>query len=206
MTPATEVDHITPKAEGGTDDRSNLQGLCTDCHKAKTKADQAQKAALYPKWLPKPSCPVTLICGAPGSGKTTEAHRLAGPNDTVIDLDEIRAELAGVVQLYGTERASLNEGIRERNRRLADLHRKITGQAFVVMSAPKRWQREWWQARLNATIVLLPTTYGECLERIRQDERRAGSVAAHERRATTWWKDHNTDIGEWPTWAKGMRA
>lgn len=31
-----EVDHITPKAEGGTDDPSNLQTLCNTCHKAKT--------------------------------------------------------------------------------------------------------------------------------------------------------------------------
>jgi 5-methylcytosine-specific restriction protein A len=31
-----EVDHKTPKALGGTDDPSNLQTLCTDCHKTKT--------------------------------------------------------------------------------------------------------------------------------------------------------------------------
>ena len=35
-TPATEVDHITPKAQGGTDHPSNLQSLCHPCHKAKT--------------------------------------------------------------------------------------------------------------------------------------------------------------------------
>jgi len=34
---ATEVaDHIVPKAEGGTDERSNYQGLCGRCHKGKT--------------------------------------------------------------------------------------------------------------------------------------------------------------------------
>ncbi len=35
-TQATDVDHITPKARGGSDDDSNLQSLCTACHKDKT--------------------------------------------------------------------------------------------------------------------------------------------------------------------------
>ncbi len=37
---ATDVDHIVPKAKGGSDDRSNLQPLCEACHKAKTVADR----------------------------------------------------------------------------------------------------------------------------------------------------------------------
>ena len=41
-TPATQVDHITPKASGGTDDPDNLQSICTPCHDAKTKAETAQ--------------------------------------------------------------------------------------------------------------------------------------------------------------------
>lgn len=34
--PATVVDHITPRAEGGSDDNSNLQSLCTSCHRRRT--------------------------------------------------------------------------------------------------------------------------------------------------------------------------
>lgn len=36
VTPASEVDHILPKSEGGTDDKENLQSLCHDCHRIKT--------------------------------------------------------------------------------------------------------------------------------------------------------------------------
>lgn len=30
--PATEVDHIQPRAYGGTEDLSNLRSLCHPCH------------------------------------------------------------------------------------------------------------------------------------------------------------------------------
>ncbi|HAW2960852.1 TPA: HNH endonuclease [Escherichia coli] len=33
---ARTVDHIIPKAHGGTDDDSNLESLCLECHRAKT--------------------------------------------------------------------------------------------------------------------------------------------------------------------------
>lgn len=39
VTPATEVDHITPKSQDGEDDADNLQSICSDCHKAKTKQE-----------------------------------------------------------------------------------------------------------------------------------------------------------------------
>ena len=40
-TPATDVDHIVNKAHGGTDELSNLQSLCRQCHKAKTSRKQS---------------------------------------------------------------------------------------------------------------------------------------------------------------------
>lgn len=36
LTQANEVDHIQPKAKGGTDEPENLQAICTACHKKKT--------------------------------------------------------------------------------------------------------------------------------------------------------------------------
>lgn len=35
---ATDVDHIVPRARGGTDDKANLQPLCHACHSRKTYA------------------------------------------------------------------------------------------------------------------------------------------------------------------------
>lgn len=39
---ATDVDHITSKANGGTDDMDNLQALCRDCHRAKTARERSR--------------------------------------------------------------------------------------------------------------------------------------------------------------------
>lgn len=39
ITAAVAVDHIQPKAEGGTDDLENLQAICAECHAAKTAAE-----------------------------------------------------------------------------------------------------------------------------------------------------------------------
>ena len=42
-TQATQVDHIKPKADGGTDDLGNLQAICDDCHKRKTAEDSGYR-------------------------------------------------------------------------------------------------------------------------------------------------------------------
>ncbi|MET0997055.1 MAG: HNH endonuclease [Mycobacterium sp.] len=41
---ASEVDHIQPVAEGGTDDMSNLVSVCKACHAAKTAEDHERHA------------------------------------------------------------------------------------------------------------------------------------------------------------------
>lgn len=43
VTPATQVDHITPKAKGGTDDMDNLQSICGPCHLTKSLADEGKR-------------------------------------------------------------------------------------------------------------------------------------------------------------------
>lgn len=37
---ATQRDHIIPMAQGGTEDPSNIQGLCGECHDAKTEREK----------------------------------------------------------------------------------------------------------------------------------------------------------------------
>ena len=39
ITLATDLDHIIALENGGTNDESNYQGLCSPCHKTKTLKD-----------------------------------------------------------------------------------------------------------------------------------------------------------------------
>lgn len=50
---ATEVDHVTPRAEGGTDDPANLRAICVPCHRHKSAAEGARAAAAAEKNRPK---------------------------------------------------------------------------------------------------------------------------------------------------------
>ena len=43
ITEAKAVDHIKPKAQGGSDDLANLQGICDQCHADKTARDEGWK-------------------------------------------------------------------------------------------------------------------------------------------------------------------
>ncbi len=40
---ATELDHIVPLCQGGTESPSNRQGLCHECHAAKTAREASER-------------------------------------------------------------------------------------------------------------------------------------------------------------------
>ncbi|ALA67567.1 HNH endonuclease [Corynebacterium lactis] len=42
---AVEVDHIVPVFEGGTDDLCNLQAVCGQCHRRKTRQESTRARA-----------------------------------------------------------------------------------------------------------------------------------------------------------------
>lgn len=54
VTASTEVDHVKPKAEGGSDADDNLQGICTPCHRAKTAADNSRARQADRHFVPRP--------------------------------------------------------------------------------------------------------------------------------------------------------
>lgn len=43
IAPADQVDHIIPKAQGGTDDLSNLRSLCREHHDDKSNRDMGRR-------------------------------------------------------------------------------------------------------------------------------------------------------------------
>ncbi len=184
------VDHIRPKAEGGDDDLSNLQTICKPCHDRKTAFESARgggQVALMPEWLPAPAVPVVVVCGPPGSGKTTWVSEQAGPQDLVIDVDVLASELTGK-PMYQATREETVGALRVRNKLLASLADvKTCRKAYLIVTAGEPAQRDWWMRKLKAEIKVMPTPKAECEARIRADTRRPGVVKVQHIRAVMEW-------------------
>lgn len=194
---ATEVHHVQ-SVRDRPDLRlhwSNLSGLCRHHHSAITAKTQSfgmsaeAQARTWPADLQPSAIPLTIVCGAPGSGKSTWAREQAGPNDIVIDLDEIKARLAGCA-IYSAEARWTGPALEERNRMLRSLAgimpRLSNISAWFIVSAPEPAEQQWWQRQLGGTVHVMPTDEAMCVARINADHRRIGHRERMTARVAEW--------------------
>lgn len=188
VTMASEVDHITPVEHGGTDDLENLQSLCRDCHKMKTAYESAEgRAQAMPEWLPKPRIPVIVVCGPPGSGKTTYVQKHASPRDLVLDVDVIASQLSNK-PLYEAPIEDVIKALRVRNKLIASLAGPTDYERlWLIVAANRESKREWWKQKLGAELVVLDVDKRTCLSRIEADPCRSASAKAKARRGALDW-------------------
>lgn len=190
-TPAEVVDHVVPhKGDKGLFwDAGNHQPLCVQCHTRKTLQEMRtpQDNGLFWPTLRKPALPVTIVCGPPGSGKTTYAHAHAGERDIIIDVDEIIAELSGQPMHRVDLRTWLKPAMLERNRRLAALANDTEHEhAWFITSAARYKDRCKWADKLHADIVLLDVDAATCKRRIQLDDSRGPNRATALRLVDKW--------------------
>lgn len=163
---ATQVDHINN--DSGDNRRGNLAGLCRHHHSKKTRIEMSGDVYMFPYVAayntPKPIADVTIVCGAPGSGKSTYVDEMAKDGDRVIDLDRILDNASFPYET--TEQGRLLQALEERNRQLGELS-TFDGKAWFIVSAPTQAQRKWWQEMLGGDVVLLDTPESECVARIK---------------------------------------
>jgi hypothetical protein len=194
------ADHIVEIKDGGSaTDIGNGQCLCSPCHGIKTARMRGERAitrggATHPEWLRPSRIPLHIVCGAPASGKNAYVASHAGPDDVVIDLDEIASRLSGL-PLHGWGREWLDAALRERNDTLGKLTRPSQWRrAWLIVQEPTALKREWWYAKLNpAAIIVIETSLAICLDRIRADtERPPTHLAAAQR----WWANYSLRNGD----------
>lgn len=146
-----------------------------------------------PEYVRRPLCPVTVVCGPPGSGKNYYINQHKNADDVVIDLDEIKAELSGL-PLYHAGKEVLNAALIERNRRIDALADRTIGRAWLIAGCPSIRDRRFWREKLNAEIVVLESSQGTCINRINKDNSRPfwnryGFLSG----VRSWWRNYQRD-------------
>ena len=205
------VDHILAKAFGGTDDPSNLESLCKECHDAKSveelkDANGSRRRMQYddkgfPVWddharrwgysIPdnvKPSgIPVVLVCGPPASGKTTWAQARAQANDVVIDLDDYCVNVGGAK--WDTRKDIIRKAFRLRDGAIHSLHRLTQGTCYLIVTAPTDAERKTWAKALSqTTIKIIATHEDECIARINAEPSRKDAATRQIEAVKHWWR------------------
>jgi hypothetical protein len=217
-----EVDHIRALHDGGTNARENLQGLCAECHKAKSRAELGGTVVglngepsgwstgqwtpgrrgrvafdlMYPTVEP-PALPVTLVCGPPCGGKSTyvQAHKAHG--DEVIDVDDILRGMGIAPRSASIE--DRTKGLTERNRRIRALawYRGDAARAWFITAAPRADMRERWSRLLRVERVLLcMPDEDECARRIRLEHERRKAYRIQRGLIRRWFSEYEARQGD----------
>jgi 5-methylcytosine-specific restriction protein A len=137
-----------------------------------------------------------MICGPPGSGKSTYAKSQNKPGDVIIDLDEIISQVSGM-PLYQAGDEWVGPGLHRRNKILAGLSERTSGRAFFIISTPRSRERSRWKELLSvAETVILETPSAICKERINADQRRGNAKGRHCEVIQDWWMEYDRCPGE----------
>lgn len=136
---------------------------------------------------------VVLVCGPPGSGKTTYVRERAQRGDLILDLDALMSALSGQ-PWYEAPREILPFALAARDAVLERLnHPHGVRKVWVISSLANKADRERLRQRLNAESVMLDVPPEECLRRIAQDERRAHQLSQWEPIVYRWWREYSEE-------------
>ena len=160
---AGEVDHDIPIRLGGSKlDTSNLNSLCHDCHVRKTRKEDGWNGGNEKK-------KVIVVCGAPGSGKSTWVKNNSRKGDLILDFDKLMSAICNF-PLHRKPEHLLKYGWEARDAILNHLDKSEEYiRAFIIITGESRRKRDEFRARYGAKVVVLETPELVCLQRVEND-------------------------------------
>lgn len=198
---ATVVDHIV--AHKGNEflfwNTENHQALCKQCHDMKTMQEVCAAAGRlipgYVRGLPKrkylkPSIPVYVVAGAPGSGKSAYIANHKGNNDIVIDLDNIIGKLANAnpYQIDRTPYLIAAFWLRDRMINALRDNKEKYSAAWITGMFGYADDRRKLHDELNAKVYVMNTDWMSCQKNILSDVRRKGNESKYIKLAEGFWQ------------------
>lgn len=132
---------------------------------------------------------ITVVCGPPGSGKTTYVKKQMRWGDLIVDLDTILAAISGL-DVYEKPETLLSLSLDVKDFLIERSRRGPFANAWIISGAPKIRERDKYRFQLNAKIVVLETSYFECWRRIANDPRRKQKAQQWEPLIKKWWDNY----------------
>lgn len=109
---------------------------------------------------------ITLVCGPPGSGKTTYVNERRKPGDIVWDFDVIMSAITGM-DIHQTPRAAVRFAKQMRDGFYREAMNSSGHRIWIIEACPTAAERLRFERDLRAGVILLDTPEHVCIERVR---------------------------------------
>lgn len=192
---ANVSDHIIPLklAWDMRFDRHNIQSLCHQCHNSK----RAMEGEMFNDKVI--SFPVTLVCGAPCSGKSTYVTERWHRGHAVVDVDAIFQAVSGC-QYHENPETLLPVVLDARNAVLARLCLMASDRptTWIIACAPTRKERDVYRGIFpDLRVHVMPTPKEECIQRAYERTKNSTggmiSYANYRELILDWFRDYEEE-------------
>lgn len=133
---------------------------------------------------------MTIVCGPPGSGKSTYVRRHSIWGDLVIDLDAIFGAITGLPP-YDKPQVLLLWAMEARDALYARLDQPgDLRAAWIVTSGARLADREQLRQRFHADVIVLEISEQDCLRHVQQDAARKARWQQWQPIIRRWWQQY----------------